>query len=75
MDYMTTKAAAEKWAITPCRVQVLCVQGKLSGVFRSGATWAIPKNMVKPEDGRIKKLINDWRGDYGKLTKRIFGFS
>jgi hypothetical protein len=30
MDYMTTKEAAEKWAITPRLVQVLCAQGKKS---------------------------------------------
>ena len=55
MDYMTTKEAAEKWAITPRRVQVLCAQGKIPGAVRFGVTWAIPKDATKPKDGRLKK--------------------
>ncbi|HCS75540.1 MAG TPA: DNA-binding protein [Clostridiales bacterium] len=54
MDYMTAKEAAGKWAITPRRVQVLCAQGKIPGAVRFGVTWAIPKNAVKPKDGRRK---------------------
>ncbi|WP_312942855.1 helix-turn-helix domain-containing protein [Oscillibacter sp.] len=55
MDYMTAKEAAEKWAITPRRVQVLCAQGKIPGAVRFGVTWAIPKNAARPKDGRVKK--------------------
>lgn len=56
MDYITAKEAAEKWAITPRRVQVLCTQGKIPGAIRFGVTWAIPKDAMKPKDGRIKKV-------------------
>lgn len=52
MDYITTKEAAEKWGITERRVQVLCRQGKIPGVARLGWAWAIPKDAIKPEDGR-----------------------
>lgn len=55
MDYMTAKEAAEKWEITPRRVQVLCAQGKIPGAFRFGVTWAIPKDAVKPKDRRYKR--------------------
>ncbi|MGX8710935.1 MAG: helix-turn-helix domain-containing protein [bacterium] len=55
MDYITVKEAAEKWNITPRRVQVLCSQEKIPGVVRFGITWAIPKDAVKPKDGRYKK--------------------
>ena len=55
---MTAKEAAEKWAITPRRVQVLCAQGKIPGVVRFGVTWAIPKDAVKPKDGRHKNVDN-----------------
>ena len=54
MDYMTAKEAAEKWAITPRRVQVLCAQGKILGAVRFGDTWGIPKDAQKPKDGRRK---------------------
>ncbi len=53
---MTAKEAAEKWAITPRRVQVLCAQGKIPGAVRFGVTWAIPKGAVKPKDGRSKNI-------------------
>lgn len=48
---MTAKEAAEKWAITPRRVQVLCAQGKIPGSIRFGVR-AIHKDAMKPEDGR-----------------------
>ncbi|WP_324824804.1 helix-turn-helix domain-containing protein [Sinanaerobacter sp. ZZT-01] len=59
MDYMTAKEAAEKWAITPRRVQVLCAQGKIPGAIRFGVTWAIPKDTAKPKDGRFKTTKSD----------------
>ncbi len=52
MDYITTREAAEKWGLTERRVQVLCRQGKISGVFRLGWAWAIPKDATRPEDNR-----------------------
>lgn len=51
---MTAKEAAKKWEVTPRRVQVLCAQGKVLGAVRFGVTWAIPKDAVKPKDGRVK---------------------
>ncbi len=57
MDYMTVKEAAKKWGITPRRVQVLCAQEKILGAVRFGITWAIPKDAVKPKDGRHKRDI------------------
>lgn len=61
MDYMKAKEAAEKWAITPRREQVLCSQGTIPGAVRFGVTWAIPKGAAKPTDGRFKakRQIND----------------
>ena len=52
---MTAKEAAEKWGITPRRVQVLCAQDKILGAVRFSITWAIPKDAVKPKDRRYKK--------------------
>ncbi|HBC91505.1 MAG TPA: DNA-binding protein [Pelotomaculum sp.] len=54
MDYMTAREASKKWDITQRRVQVLCNQGKVRGAVRFGNTWAIPKDAVKPKDGRYK---------------------
>lgn len=55
MDYITTKDAANKWGLIKSRVQVLYRQGKISGVFRLGWAWAIPKDAKKPEDGRYNR--------------------
>lgn len=55
MDYMTAREASEKWGITQRRAQVLCAQGKIPGAVRFGNNWAIPKDAVKPKDGRCKK--------------------
>ncbi len=52
MEFMTAKEAAEKWGITPRRVQVLCAEGRILGAWRLGNAWAIPINSEKPRDGR-----------------------
>ena len=52
MNYITTREAAKKWGLSERRVQVLCRQGKIPGVFRLGWAWAIPKGAAKPGDHR-----------------------
>ncbi|MEN6325630.1 MAG: helix-turn-helix domain-containing protein [Syntrophomonas sp.] len=52
MEFMTAKEAAEKWGITPRRVQTLCAEGRISGAWRLGNAWAIPVNAEKPRDVR-----------------------
>ena len=53
--YMTAAQAAEKWNISQRRVQILCAEGRVSGVFKLGEVWAIPKNTLKPVDARKSK--------------------
>ncbi len=59
MDFITPKQAAEKWGISERRVQVLCSQGRIEGVFKLGYTWAIPKDTKKPEDARKRKVLSN----------------
>ena len=59
MEYMSAKEAASKWGITDRRVQVLCEQGRIEGVFRLGNAWAIPANAEKPVDARRKPVGGD----------------
>ena len=54
MEYMSISQAAEKWGITPRRIQVLCKQDRIPGVTRIGYVWAIPLDAEKPKDARIK---------------------
>ena len=54
MEYMTTSQAAKKWNISQRRVQILCSEGRIPGVFKLGEAWAIPADTQKPEDKRRK---------------------
>lgn len=54
MEYMSINQAAQKWGISPRRIQVLCKQDRIPGVCRIGSIWAIPKAAKKPEDARVK---------------------
>lgn len=54
MNYMTASQAAEKWCISQRRVQILCSQNRIKGVFKLGDNWAIPENADKPNDKRRK---------------------
>ena len=50
MDYMTLKEAAEKWGVTPRRVNYYC-----PGAVKMAGVWLIPKTAEKPVDGRTKQ--------------------
>lgn len=59
-QFITASQAAEKWNISQRRVQKLCAEGRIVGVFKLGETWAIPENTEKPIDGRkIRKIENN----------------
>lgn len=60
--YLTIKEVADKWNVTPRRVQRMCLDGKINGAQKFGRDWAIPENTEKPKDGRITsgEYIN-WR--------------
>lgn len=54
MKYITASQAAKKWGISQRRVQLLCAEGRIDGVFKLGEVWAIPINTNKPIDARFK---------------------
>jgi len=54
MEFISTKEASEKWGISERRIQKLCEENRIPGVFRFGRSWAIPKDAEKPKDGRLK---------------------
>ena len=54
MEYMTIQEAAKKWCISERRIQTLCVDGRLKGAIKFGRQWAIPSELEKPMDARIK---------------------
>lgn len=55
MEFITAKQAAEKWDISRRRVQILCTEGRIPGVFKLGEAWAIPQDAIKPSDKRTER--------------------
>lgn len=54
MEYITIQAAAAKWGISERRIQTLCTTGRLKGAQKFGRQWAIPADVEKPSDARIR---------------------
>lgn len=52
MNWITVKQAAEKWGVTPRRVQELCKDGKVKGASRWERTWMIPSYAVLPSSSK-----------------------
>ena len=61
MEFMTASQAAKQWHISQRRVQILCSEGRIPGVFKLGEAWAIPAYVEKPTDKR-KKMEKDNNG-------------
>ena len=55
MDYMTLKEAAEKWGVTPRRVNYYGARERIHGAVKMAGVWLIPKTAEKPLDGRTKQ--------------------
>ena len=54
MKYITSSEAANKWNISQRRVQILCSENRIDGIFKLGDNWAIPETAKKPIDKRCK---------------------
>lgn len=54
VEFMTASQASEKWNISQRRVQILCAEKRIPGVFKLGEVWAIPADALKPCDTRMK---------------------
>lgn len=64
MEYITIKEAANKWFVSERMVQLMCKNNQIPGTIKWGRSWMIPKDAVKPIDGRKKpekeKKEQDW---------------
>ncbi|GHV42118.1 hypothetical protein FACS189490_10400 [Clostridia bacterium] len=52
-DYKTVKEAATEWGISERRVLMYCQAGRIPGLVNPGRIWFIPRDAVKPADGRV----------------------
>ena len=61
-EFLTIKEIAEKWKITPRRVQRMCAEGRREAAKKFGRDWAIPADVEKPKDGRVTTgEYKNWR--------------
>ncbi len=72
MDYISVQQAAEQWGISDRRVRVLCEQGKIPGVVQEGRSYLLPRDAVKPADGR-RTRHKEISSQYAPLFARIDG--
>jgi hypothetical protein len=54
MEYLSISQVAEKWGIKQRRIRTLCEESRIPGANKMGAYWAIPADVEKPKDERIK---------------------
>lgn len=54
MDYLKIGDVAQKWDVSPRRIQAMCAGGRIPGAVRFGRDWMIPKDARQPIDGRTK---------------------
>lgn len=80
MNYISAKEAAEKWNISQRRVSILCAEGRVPEASMVGNMWLIPKDAVKPADGRSLRYVDKnvtlkpfvkWAGGKGQLLSEI----
>lgn len=53
MDFLTARQIAEKWGVSLRHVQALLKAGRIPGAIQPARDWLIPKDAVKPSDGRV----------------------
>lgn len=54
MKFLSTQEAGENWNLSKRRVAILCAEGRIPNVQKTGNTWLIPEDAQKPADARIK---------------------
>ena len=48
MEFLTVKEAANLWNISERRIINLLLANRISGAFKTGRHWNIPRNASKP---------------------------
>lgn len=72
MNFLSVAQTAEKWEMTPRRVQVLCNKGRIDGAQKVGNIWTIPENAQKPEDARKKITTKTKRVNENISIERVW---
>ncbi len=72
MQYIKIEEIAAKWGISIRRAQDLCKMGRVAGAKRFGTNWMVPKDAIRPADGRSKagKTEKDNPSAYRPLVRK-----
>lgn len=54
IEYYSIRQISQKWGISVRRIQVLCVENRIPCAVKIGYSWAIPADVEKPKDARVK---------------------
>jgi hypothetical protein len=54
-DFIRVKDIAQKWNVTPRRINQLIADGEISGAYKDGKFWLVPADTMKPDVLRDKK--------------------
>ena len=61
-NYITIKELADRWNVTPRRIQRMCSEGRIEGAIKFGRDWAIPSDAERPRDARVTTgEYRNWR--------------
>jgi hypothetical protein len=60
LEYINIRQASQKWGISERRIRILCSEGRVDGVTRSGWAWNIPATAPKPSDGRTLRHLRNF---------------
>lgn len=52
MEYISVKETAEKGGLTLRMVIYHCVNGRIKGSDKVAGVWLVPRDALRPEDGR-----------------------
>ena len=55
MEYINIDEASKRWGLSKRFVQIMCADGRIDGATRFGRAWMIPKDAIRPIDGRSKQ--------------------
>jgi hypothetical protein len=55
MEIMTVRQAAQRWGITPRRVQELIRAGRIETAYKIETVWVMPDDTPKPPDLRLER--------------------
>lgn len=52
--YKKISEVSKEWGISERRINTLCLEGRIDGAEKFGNVWAIPEDVERPKDERVK---------------------